>query len=132
MPVGRTVGIVMLLVIGRGHPSFGQTPGIAGTWEGTSQCVGNRPSCNNEKVVYHIGRPNGDSVTVQADRMADGRAVDMGALKCGFDGSVNSVTCPIPLGTWRFQVEQEQLRGTLTLKDNSVVRRVVAHRASPT
>lgn len=29
---------------------------VVGTWTGESLCVGNRPACQNEVVVYRFGR----------------------------------------------------------------------------
>src|SRR3954471_8358863 len=53
-----------------------QSPGIVGTWRGTSLCSDKvaSPSCNDEQAIYDI-RPKGssrDTVTVHARKLANG------------------------------------------------------------
>jgi hypothetical protein len=55
-----------------------QTPGIVGTWRGTSLCIDkqNHPACNDEQAFYEIravGRSR-DSVIVKAQKMVNGTA----------------------------------------------------------
>jgi hypothetical protein len=60
---------------------------IVGTWTGTSTCVGNRPACKNETVVYRFvpieGHPG--QLRQLADKIIDGKRVPMGALVFEYD-----------------------------------------------
>jgi hypothetical protein len=52
---------------------------IVGTWTGESICVGNRPACKNETVVYRFEPVAGRStlVTLFADKIIKGKRVPM-------------------------------------------------------
>src|SRR4029079_18461825 len=63
------------------HPASG-LDFILGTWTGTSTCVGDRPACKNETVVYRCVPMEGHPGQVRelADKILDGKRVPMGAL----------------------------------------------------
>src|SRR5262249_19809216 len=48
---------------------------ILGTWTGSSICVGNRPACKNEEVVYRFLAVEGQPQLVRllADKIIDGK-----------------------------------------------------------
>ena len=52
---------------------------LIGNWVGESICTGKHPACNDEKVVYRIrlNPNNSSSVTIQADKIVEGKPVDM-------------------------------------------------------
>lgn len=118
-------------------PLFGQATqsGIAGTWTGTSTCVGDRPACKNETVVYRFipleGLPA--QVRLLADKIIDGKRVPMGALVFDYDGDTAKVRSEFTRGqthaVWSYSVSENTMKGTLViLPDRSVVRDVIAHR----
>lgn len=116
-----------------------QTPAldfILGTWTGTSTCVGNRPACKDETVVYRFvaleGHPG--QVRLLADKILRGKRVPMGALV--FDVAPQSRTVRSEFtrgrthGVWSFTVAESTMTGTLlVLPDSSSAREVKAHRA---
>ena len=112
---------------------------VAGTWTGTSTCVGNRPACKNETVVYRFvpldGHP--ERVRLYADKIIDGKRVPMGALVLEVDEPGHRVhgefTRGQTHGEWSYAVEGDTMTGQLViLPDRSVGRDVKAHRASET
>jgi hypothetical protein len=115
-----------------------ERPGAAavlGTWTGTSVCVGNRPACKNEEVVYRFvpvdGKP--EFVRLLGDKIIDGKRVPMGALELRYDEADHSLTGEFMRGQthgmWRFTVSGDAMKGNLfTLPDKTVARDVDVHR----
>ena len=106
-----------------------------GEWDGTSSCVDKVkfPACRDEVVVYHVASSSaGDSqVTLNADKVVDGKALAMGALDFRFDSSRKAWTSELrnPGGSalWSFQVTGSELSGTLVeLPSNALIRKVTA------
>jgi hypothetical protein len=106
---------------------------IVGTWSGTSVCVDRQaaPACNDEKVVYEVkaspGRP--DAVTIQADKVVDGKRVPMGDLPFTYDAKSGAWTSELETprvhALYRLKVAGPSLTGTLTLvPSGAVVRRI--------
>lgn len=95
---------------------------ILGDWEGESVCVDkNRPACKNEHVVYHITKKDdeADTVTLAADKIIDGKPVEMGVLECKYDASKSTLTCEFTVnsthGVFEFTVKDDEMEGTLKL-----------------
>src|SRR5690348_5109482 len=70
-------------------------PSVLGTWKGESICVGNRPACKNEVVVYRFeavaGKPG--LVLFLADKIIEGKRVPMGKLECRYDEEKGELLC---------------------------------------
>ncbi|HJQ22950.1 MAG TPA: hypothetical protein VKA60_03465 [Blastocatellia bacterium] len=106
-------------------------PAVLGTWKGESLCVGNRPACKNEVVVYRFEAVPGqaDVVVLLADKIIEGRRVPMGKLEFQNDEAKGELSCEFTRGQtrglWQFKVTGERMEGTLMLlPDKEVVRRV--------
>lgn len=117
------------------------TPGgletVIGTWTGTSICVGNRPACKDEQVVYRFAKIEGkpDWVWLYADKIIDGARVPMYLLDMKYDASAASLTGEFERGTtrgvWAYTVSGDTMTGTVTiLPDKTIGRRVSVHRAA--
>jgi hypothetical protein len=106
-----------------------------GTWTGSSTCVGNRPACKNEVVVYRF-RPVANQprkVNLLADKIIDGKRVPMGTLDFQLNQDGDSLTCEFTRGhtngIWEYTLSGEAMSGTLViLPDKSLGRRVSVHR----
>ncbi|HSS18728.1 MAG TPA: hypothetical protein VLL54_01390 [Pyrinomonadaceae bacterium] len=104
---------------------------VLGTWTGESICVGNRPACKNEVVVYRFeeiaGKPA--AVTMLADKIIQGKREPMGKLECQYDESKGTVTCEFTIrqthGLWQYQISGDTMEGTLVLLPNKEVGRRV-------
>ena len=108
--------------------------GLVGRWTGDSICVGDRPACKNESVVYRIAKPpdRSGNVRIEADKIVGGSVVNMGAIDFKYDREAKTLTGQIPIGVWRFTVADKAMEGTLTLMpENTVMRRVKLAKESP-
>lgn len=110
---------------------------VAGTWTGTSTCVGNRPACKNETVVFRFvpleGHPT--QVRLLADKIIDGKRVAMGALVFDVDETRgvlrNEFKSGQTHGVWSYAVAGDTMTGTLMiLPEGTVGRDVKVRRAS--
>jgi hypothetical protein len=97
----------------------------AGVWRGTSLCLVHPSACKDEVVVYRITRMKApDSVSIDAQKIVNGQAQDMGILACRVTSTGAQVTCTIPQGTWRFTVRADSLVGELRHPDGTKFRDV--------
>lgn len=121
-----------LVLLGAGEPS---SDFYQGTWTGTSTCVGNRPACKNEIVVYRFV-PMADhpgQVRLLADKIIEGKRVPMGALVFNHDEKSNALRCEFRIGkthgVWSYLAHGDSLVGDLIiLPDGTKGRDVKAHR----
>ena len=131
------LGIAVLMCIagvGRQHAS----PSSAiGTWHGESICIGNRPACRNEKVVYRFepvaGKPA--VLVLLADKIIDGKREPMYRLEFQYDETKGTLSCDFTRRQthwlWQYQVTGDKMEGTLLLlPDKSPGRHVEVSRVS--
>ena len=120
---------------------FGQTSpsAFAGTWTGTSTCVGNRPACKNETVVYRfvpiVGHPK--QLRQLADKIIEGKRVPMGALEFELNERTGVLESEFKRGhthgIWSYSVTGDSLTGTLIiLPERSIGRDVKVRRVTDT
>jgi hypothetical protein len=94
---------------------------VSGTWSGTSTCVGNRPACKNEIVVYRFipidGHPN--QLRLYADKIIEGKRLPMGALVLDLNESARTLrgefTRGHTHGEWSFAVKGDAMTGQLVI-----------------
>ena len=104
---------------------------ILGTWTGTSTCVGSRPACKNETVVYRFVAIDGHPHQVRqlADKIIDGKRVVMGSLVFDVDepkGTLRSeFTRGQTHGVWSYSVAGDSMKGTLVILPEGTVGRDV-------
>jgi hypothetical protein len=109
--------------------AFGQapttTPNPVGVWRGVSLCLVRPSPCNDEVVVYRIARVGaGDTLSLDARKIVNGREEEMGVLRCRLNASNAQLTCIMPNGIWRFTVRGDSLIGELRLPDSTKYRDV--------
>jgi hypothetical protein len=117
----------MLVIATAWQSMFGQSkPIIAGVWRGQSSCEQKDSACRDETVVYRLsplqGKPG--SFSVSADKIVDGKAVNMGTLEFQYFADRQALVCEYAQGVWRLSVDGTKLAGTLTRPDGIVFRRV--------
>ena len=99
---------------------------VLGNWQGGSSCVAKNTACRDEAVVYHIAklseRPG--YVSVSADKMVAGKAINMGVLEFRYNPDEHTLTCEYSQGIWRLKFDGGTMEGTLTQPDRTVFRRV--------
>lgn len=123
-------GIVAVLAVGvlARHGAAQATAGATnavGVWRGTSLCLVRPSPCHDEVVVYRITRLNaGDSLSMDARKIVNGKEEEMGVLSCAFAVQGASLACPMRNGMWRFTVSRDSLVGELRTPDGTRFRDV--------
>src|SRR5690349_13381860 len=90
-------------------PSHFTPPSALGTWKGESICVGNRPACKNEVVVYRFEAVPGKAgvLLLLADKIIEGQRVPMGKLEFQNDEAKGGLSCEFTRGQthglWEFK-----------------------------
>lgn len=105
---------------------------VLGKWKGESLCMVKPSACHDETVVYEITAPTGskDHLVWKADKIVDGKQVNMGSLDCKYAHESHTITCDMPgRGVWSLTVDGDVMTGTLKLSDGTVFRKVSAKRA---
>jgi len=97
---------------------------LVGDWSGTSLCEVKPSPCNDEQVVYHLSNPRADKITVQADKIVDGKSINMGSGDWTYDKSAGMLKWEMPRGMWKLVVEDDNMDGTLTGLDKVVFRKI--------
>src|SRR5437667_8455801 len=108
-----------------------QQTSLAGDWTGESICVGNNPSCHDEKVVYHISIDTSDStkVKIAADKIVDGKLEWMGDIHLKYDDARQTLTGELQnsryQGVWEFAIKGNIIEGGLSiLPDRALGRKI--------
>ena len=112
---------------------------LLGDWSGESVCVNKEkfPSCNDEKVVYHItkvaDKPN--TVNLSADKIVDGKPVFMGAFDFVYDPKKQTLTCEYKTDrvdiAMEFTLKDDVLDGSMTsLPDKTQIRRMTVKKGN--
>jgi hypothetical protein len=110
----------------------------AGTYMGESICMGNRPACKNEMVVYFFEAVSSKPGVFMlfADKIIKGKRVPMFKQEFQYDasGRLTPARTTQPLyGFWQYHVAAtgETIEGTLSLTDQTTARRVKIKRVDP-
>ena len=105
-------------------------PAIAGTWRGQSSCEQKQSACRDESVVYRFAplKDKPGLFSVSADKIVDGKAVNMGTLEFRYLENEDVLVCEYAQGTWRLNVNGEKMEGTLVRPDKTIFRRVALHK----
>jgi hypothetical protein len=95
-----------------------------GTWRGQSICVSKNSGCHDEEVIYRITREkDSNKYNVDADRIVDGKAINMGPLVFSFDPTTATLSNETGKNQWTFALQENRMDGTLT-RDNEVFRKI--------
>lgn len=106
-----------------------QISDLAGNWTGTSLCQVRPSPCHDENVVFRFSKPQGDKISVQADKLVDGKAVTMGVSEWTYDKSSGKLIWEMPRGTWKLVVDGDTIDGTLIVPNNVVFRKIHLNRS---
>jgi len=104
---------------------------LAGDWYGTSVGVAARTHGKDEEVIFHIApvAEKADQFVIDADKIVDGRTVNMGRLVFLFDRKKDALTCDSgPGGLWVLNVDGPTINGTLTSSDGTLLRHLSLQR----
>jgi hypothetical protein len=109
---------------------------IEGAWEGESKCTVAGSPCHDEQALYRISadKQAPSQLKIDAYKIVAGTPEFMGALICHYTDGTSAFTCTANTprhDEWKFHLEDNILRGTLTLDNGATLyRRVVLHRSS--
>ena len=98
---------------------------LVGNWRGDSICVVRPSACVDEKALYHVkklGQP--DRYSVQADKIVNGQAIDMGTFGCEYASDKQALTCQLPKGAVHLALRGTRLEGTMNLTDGTLWRNI--------
>lgn len=115
---------LLLFVLQAPTSSGPRISALVGDWSGTSLCQVEPSSCHDENVVFRVSNPHEDKITIQADKIVDGKALTMGVGEWTYDQSTGALTWHIPRGDWKLIVDDNTMDGTLIVPDNVVFRKV--------
>jgi hypothetical protein len=104
---------------------------VLGDWHGESKVLAKNTPAKDEVVVWHIAKgPAPGKLHITADKLVNGKAISMGAaLEFTYDPAQKTIVCKIQPGVWKLTVEGNTMEGTLTLHDQTVLRRVTLERS---
>src|SRR5262245_60017970 len=70
---------------------------LVGDWRGDSICQVRLSACNDEKALYHFKKKDQPNrFILQADKIVNGQAEEMGTMECSFVPEKHVVTCSTP------------------------------------
>jgi hypothetical protein len=118
----------ILIILDALQLAFAQgKPQIAGIWSGQSSCTQKDSACREETVVYRFSplQDKPGSFSVSADRIVDGKPVNMGTLEFQYIEDQQALVCKYAQGVWRLTLDGSKMRGTLTRPDGTLFRRVL-------
>ena len=127
---------VIFILAAAGMNVFSQTvkpDALIGDWSGESKCVGTNTLCHDEVVVYHITRSKADKkkFTIAADKIVNGKPDFMGNIECDYDAEKQTLRSEFRIprtggtGVWLFNINGDEINGTLTvMPENEIGRRV--------
>ena len=92
-----TVGGLLMLTAAMGAAPIDD---FVGTWRGMSKCLVKPSSCNDEDSVYRISAvlSASDRVLLSANKIVDGREINMGTSECAVAQKAHALHCPLPNG----------------------------------
>lgn len=99
---------------------------IAGTWRGDSVCVQRGTSCHDEIAVYRIAAIPGKRgyFMVTGGKVVDQKEIVMGSGEWRYDNGKHTLTGELPKGVITLKIVGDNIDGTFTLPDKTVLRRI--------
>ena len=103
-----------------------------GVWTGSSICQQLQSACHDESVIYTItaDEKNSRVVRVSADKVVDGKRINMGSGDYDFDSASHTLSHSDQYGSWKLTITGNDLSGTMTLPDGILFRRVTLKKTS--
>ncbi len=104
----------------------GGDSGLVGDWRGDSICVVRPSACNDEKALYHFKKIGNEPnrFSLQADKIVNGQAEEMGTMECSFAPEEHKVTCSTPKLMLHLTLSSKNLDGTMNLQDGTLWRNI--------
>ena len=99
---------------------------VLGTWRGESKCLVKPSGCNDEDSVYRVtAGSSAGKVRLAANRIVNGKEVNMGDSECNYAATTTSIDCPLPNGSaLHLRAKGPVIDGTMTLGDGTLWRKL--------
>jgi hypothetical protein len=98
---------------------------LVGDWRGDSICMVRPSACNDEKALYHFKKMDAPNrFLVQADKIVNGQAVEMGTMECDYAPEKHALTCSTPKLVLHLTLKGKALDGTMNLPDGTLWRNI--------
>jgi hypothetical protein len=106
----------------------GDLSSVVGVWRGTSQCTVRPSPCNDETVVYYVSGTDRDHLLWVANKIVDGKEVEMGRSECQLVPAEHRAVCRMERGTFLFAIDGNRIHGRLDLLDGTRYRVIEVER----
>lgn len=103
-------------------------PSVVGVWRGTSLCTVRPSPCNDETVVYYLSGSDPDHIACVANKIVDGKEVEMGRTQCQLLPAEHRLVCKLGRATFVFAIDGNRMHGWLDLPDGTRYRVVEVER----
>jgi hypothetical protein len=118
-------GLLILVAASAAKADADDESQLFGDWKGESIVVAKSSVAKDEVVVWHIAKAKEPGkVRVTADKIVNGKPITMGTGDWDYDESKKTITWKNKAGVWKLSVDGDTMKGTLTLTDRTVFRRV--------
>jgi hypothetical protein len=88
-------------------------------------CVAKNTAYHDETVVYRVQKlPSHGHVTISADKIVDGKPINMGSLEFHYDQQSKNWLCQYAQGVWRLTVADMKVNGSLIQPDGTLFRQI--------
>jgi hypothetical protein len=92
---------------------------LDGDWRGSSICLVKPSACRDEEALYQIAKVEPLRYSLKADKIVDGKPVEMGSADCHFDQSSQALHCEFPKGYLDLTLTDDRLEGAMFLPDKT-------------
>jgi hypothetical protein len=119
-------GVVQSSPAGKAKPANSDVALPLGDWRGDSICVVRESACHDEEALYHVkALPDKPGwVSLQADKIVDGKPEIMGTNDCSYDAEKHILNCELERGSIHLTVAGDKMEGTMLLTDKTLWRRI--------
>jgi hypothetical protein len=79
-----------------------------------------KPSaCHDEEALYHVRGAADGKLSLQADKIVDGKLEEMGTADCSYNASNNLLHCSFERGYVDLTLREDHLDGAMFLPDKT-------------
>jgi hypothetical protein len=92
---------------------------VLGDWRGSSICLVKPSACHDEEALYHVRGAAAGKLSMQADKIVDGKPEEMGTADCSYEPTKKLLHCAFARGYVDLTLEGDSLNGAMFLTDKS-------------
>ncbi|MBZ5530165.1 MAG: hypothetical protein LAO20_01920 [Acidobacteriia bacterium] len=118
-------------VASSGGADSASTRAALGDWRGTSLCLVKPSACHDEEALYHVRADKSGKLQVEADKIVDGKPVNMGAIDCSYDAAKKLLHCEWEFGVLDLALQGDRLEGSMFLPDKTRWREIKLKKLKP-